>query len=196
MPLPILIRPPAGRSVQGEVAGRNRDSQPQNILGAIEACIPALRRYSAALLRDRDKADDAVHRCLLQALDSLHSMRADGDVKLRLFCILQQILDRTMRRRRFRSLTGAMPAHHGDTASPEPGQEEVGPWSDLLRRLECLPDRQRSVVLLISVENLTYTAAAAILGISATAVMQLLATGRERLRQVSTELSPDMGMIS
>jgi RNA polymerase sigma-70 factor (ECF subfamily) len=129
-------------------------------------------------------------------LDNLHSMQADADVKARLFRILQQILDRTMRRQRFRSLTRTMPSHQADARSREPGQEQVGPCRDLLRRLECLPERQRSAVLLISVENLTYTEAAAILGISATDVMQQLASGREQLRQTDVGLSPDMETVS
>ena len=43
------------------------------VLTRIEGCIPALRRYAAALLRNRDDADDLVHDCLVRALDKLHT---------------------------------------------------------------------------------------------------------------------------
>ena len=171
-----FYRPTAGRSAEPACGQR----QPKNILGSIEACIPALRRYSTALLRDRDKAEDAVRRCLLQALGNLQSMKADQDLKPRLFRILQKILDRAMRRQRFRSVI-AMPAHRVDTLRPEPGRQQLDSQSDLLKHLGCLSEQQRSVVLLICVENLTYTETAAILRIPITAVILKLASGRERL---------------
>ena len=171
-----FYRPTAGRSAEPACGQR----QPKNILGSIEACIPALRRYSTALLRDRDKAEDAVRRCLLQALGNLQSMKADQDLKPRLFRILQKILDRAMRRQRFRSVI-AMPAHRVDTLRPEPGRQQLDSQSDLLKHLGCLSEQQRSVVLLICVENLTYTETAAILKIPTTAVILQLARGREQL---------------
>ena len=50
-------------------------------VGLMEACIPALRRYAATLLRDRQEVDDLVHDCLVRALDQLHSRRADADMR-------------------------------------------------------------------------------------------------------------------
>jgi RNA polymerase sigma-70 factor (ECF subfamily) len=40
-------------------------------LAALEACIPALRRYAWALLRHGAEADDLVQDCLVRALDRL-----------------------------------------------------------------------------------------------------------------------------
>ena len=51
------------------------------VLTHIENCIPALRRYAAALLHNRQDADDLVQDCLVRALDKLHTRRDDADVR-------------------------------------------------------------------------------------------------------------------
>jgi len=48
------------------------------VMGSMEACVPALRRYARSLLRDRQEVDDLVHDCLVRALDQLHMRRDDG----------------------------------------------------------------------------------------------------------------------
>ena len=53
----------------------------------------------------------------------------------------------------------------------------------MLRGLDRLPEEQRSVVLLISVEDLSYAETAAVLGVPIGTVMSRLARGRERLRE-------------
>jgi hypothetical protein len=51
-------------------------------------CIPALRRYASALVRDHQEVDDLVHDCLVLALDRLNSFRDDGQLRAWLFAIL------------------------------------------------------------------------------------------------------------
>ena len=46
---------------------------------------------------------------------------------------------------------------------------------------------QRSVILLVSVEDLSYADAASVLGVPVGTVMSRLARGRERLRQLTDE---------
>jgi len=69
-------------------------------------------------------------------------------------------------------------------------------WRDMLRALERLPEEQRSVVLLVSVEDLSYAEAAAVLGIPIGTVMSRLARGRERLREYTgTEPRPTLRRV-
>jgi RNA polymerase sigma-70 factor (ECF subfamily) len=56
-----------------------------------------------------------------------------------------------------------------------------------MRGLNRLPVEQRSVILLVSVEDLSYAEAASVLGIPVGTVMSRLARGRERLRQYTEE---------
>ena len=54
---------------------------------------------------------------------------------------------------------------------------------DLLRALADLPEEQRSVLLLVAVEGLSYAGAARVLAVPIGTVMSRLARGRERLRR-------------
>jgi RNA polymerase sigma-70 factor (ECF subfamily) len=156
------------------------------VLSEIEACVPALRRYAVGLLRSRDEADDLVHDCLVRALDKLHTRRDDGEVRTWLFTILHNLFINQLRRRGSRPPAESLDEIHEAEHSQRPSQEDGLQWRDLLRDLERLPEEQRSVVLLISVEDLSYAEAAAVLGVPIGTVMSRLARGRERLRQFAS----------
>ncbi len=68
-----------------------------------------------------------------------------------------------------------------------PEQESGLQWRDLIRALNQLPVEQRAVILLVSVEDLSYAETAQVLGIPIGTVMSRLARGRERLRQMTDE---------
>ena|SRR3984957_5535455 len=155
------------------------------LLSEIEACVPALRRYAVGLLRSRDEADDLVHDCLVRALDKLHTKRDESDARTWLFTILHNLFISQMRRRRLRPVPETLDEIHEAAHSQRPSQEDGLQFRDLLRDLERLPEEQRSVVLLVSVEDLSYAEAAAVLGVPIGTVMSRLARGRERLRQLS-----------
>lgn len=157
------------------------------VLTQIEACIPALRRYAAALLRNRDDADDLVHDCLVRALDKLHTRRDDADVRAWLFTILHNLFVSQLRRTKARPASESLDETHEAAMSMRPDQESSLQWRDLIRGLNALPVEQRSVILLVSVEDLSYADAASVLGIPVGTVMSRLARGRERLRQLTEE---------
>lgn len=73
-----------------------------SVLALMEACIPALRRYAGALLRDRQEVDDLVHDCLVLALARLHTRRGDADLRAWLFAIMHNLYVSRFRRRRVR----------------------------------------------------------------------------------------------
>lgn len=58
---------------------------------------------------------------------------------------------------------------------------------DLLAALQRLPDDQRQIILLVSLEGVSYAEAAAITGVPVGTVMSRLSRGRERLRQLLAE---------
>ena len=156
-------------------------------LTRIEACIPALRRYATALLRSRDDADDLVHDCLVRALDKLHTRRDDADIRAWLFAIMHNLFVSQIRRGRTRPAGDPLDETHEATLGVRPDQENNLHFRDLLAALNKLPVEQRSVVLLVSVEDLSYAEAANVLGIPIGTVMSRLARGRERLRQLTEE---------
>jgi RNA polymerase sigma factor (sigma-70 family) len=152
-------------------------------LTRIEASIPALRRYATALLRNRDQADDLVHDCLVRALDKLHTRREEADVRAWLFTIMHNLFISQMRRRRARPVPETLDETNENAVGLPPVQEDRLHWRDLQRGLALLPEEQRSVILLVSVEDLSYAETAQVLGVPVGTVMSRLARGRERLRQ-------------
>jgi len=67
----------------------------------------------------------------------------------------------------------------------EGGQDSALEYRDLLRAFAILPEEQRSVLLLIGVEDLSYEEAARVLGVPIGTVMSRLSRGRERLRRLT-----------
>jgi len=148
----------------------------------LEPEIPALRRYAYALLRNDDAADDLVQDCLERALSRWYLRRRDGDLRAWLFTILRNLYISDLRRRRRRG------PHVGlDDAAAlglGPAQEAQVETRDLLVALDQLPEEQKSVLLLVGVEDFSYEETARILGIPLGTVMSRLARGRQRLRSL------------
>lgn len=155
------------------------------MLSTIEACIPALRRYALALLRDRQDADDLVHDCLVRALDRLHTHRDAGDIRAWLFSIMHNLFVTQTRHSRARPDTAALDDESSQSAPG--GQEMQLRWKELVGELNAMPDEQRAVVLLVCVEDLTYAEAARALGVPIGTVMSRLSRGRERLRRLNQD---------
>jgi RNA polymerase sigma factor (sigma-70 family) len=155
-----------------------------SVLTCIEACIPALRRYATALLRSREGADDLVHDCLVQALDKLDARRNDADVRAWLFSIMHNLFISQLRRSKARAARESLDEMHAANASTYPNQENSLRWRDLVRSLNRLPVEQRTVVLLVSVGDLSYAEAASVLGIPIGTVMSRLSRGRAQLREM------------
>jgi RNA polymerase sigma-70 factor, ECF subfamily len=150
----------------------------------IEAHIPGLRRFACALLRgDRQGADDLVQDCLERAVSRWHLRRADGDVRGWLYTILYNRFLTDKHRQRRRGVPDAlMEVAEAELPGVEGGQDWALEHRDLLRAFAALPEEQRSVVLLIGVEDLSYQQAARVLGVPIGTVMSRLSRGRERLR--------------
>lgn len=145
--------------------------------------VPALRRYAWALLRDREGADDLVQDCLERAVSRWRLRRHDGDLRAWLFAILHNLFIDGLRRRR-REGQAVDLDHVADLADPGIDPESRAILRDVLEGLDALPAEQRSVLLLVAVEDLSYEAAARVLGIPIGTVMSRLSRARERLRRV------------
>ena len=168
---------PGGRSSSGNAI------EQQTAL--IESHIPGLRRFACALLQgDRECADNLVRHCLEHALAGWHRRRLDADLRSWLYMILYNRFLGDQRRERQRR-----PSHRFSGFAQADLQDAGGRGHsalenpDLLRAFAELPQEQRSVLLLIGVDDFSYEQAARILSVPITTVMSQLSCGRERLRQ-------------
>jgi RNA polymerase sigma-70 factor, ECF subfamily len=151
----------------------------------LEEHIPGLRRFARALLHgNREAADDLVQDSLERALSRWQQRRRDGDLRSWIYTILYHrfVTDRKRQRRRgdHRSLSEVQEA---EQPGVEGGQDGALARRDLIRGLATLSEEQRSVLLLVGVEDFSYEEAARILGLPIGTVMSRLSRGRERLRR-------------
>jgi RNA polymerase sigma-70 factor, ECF subfamily len=152
---------------------------------SIEAHIPGLRRFARALVRgDRERADDLVQDSLERALSRWHLRRSEGDVRGWLFTILYNRFLSEQHRQQRRGVHDTLTeASESELPQIRGGQDDALEHRDLLRGFAALPEEQRSVLLLVAVEDLSYEQAARVLGVPIGTVMSRLSRGRERLRQ-------------
>ena len=142
---------------------------------SVEAMIPALRRYARALTRDADAADDLVQDTLVRALRS-ERLFLGGDVRSWLYTILTNLNKnrrRSLARRpQFTQLTENNPDASGTKAEGR----------DIERALATLVEEQRSVLLLVMLEGMSYREVADIQGVPIGTVMSRLARARAHVR--------------
>lgn len=151
------------------------------IASLLEPQIPGLRRYAWALLRDCEAADDLVQDTLERAI-SRWNQRREGDLRAWLFAIQRNLFINGIRQRKARG------THVGEEALndvPAPGlsPESHAGLHDVLKGLDALPEEQRSILLLIGVEDLSYEQAARVLDIPLGTVMSRLSRARAHLRE-------------
>ncbi len=142
--------------------------------------IPRLRRYARALTGDRLMADDLVQDTLERAWSKRHLWRRGSDLRAWMFTVMHNVYVNQVRAR-VADITIPLNGEAFDIpARGSPGDMlEVADIDAALRRL---PDEQREVLLLIALEQLSYSETAGALGIPVGTVMSRLYRARERVR--------------
>lgn len=146
---------------------------------AILAELPRLRRYARAMLGDRAAADDLVQDTLERAWSRSGQWRPGSDLRAWLFGIMHNLRVDQLRRAGIATLS--FDDEHIDVPT-RATQADLLEVRDLDAAMALLPEEQRSVLLLIALEEMSYQEVAATLGIPIGTVMSRLARGRERLR--------------
>jgi RNA polymerase sigma factor (sigma-70 family) len=140
--------------------------------------IPRLRRYARALVGDRATADDLVQDTLERAWAKLHLYRRGTDLRAWLFTVMHNVhVNRVRAVRLTDTLEDEMPE-----LAQRPAQGDALLVRDLDRAITRLPDEQRAVLLLVTLEEMSYEQVARTLGIPIGTVMSRLSRAREKLR--------------
>ena len=164
-------------------------SDPDTTAAAIEPHIPALRRYAWALLREREAADDLVQDCLERAVSRWHLRRRDADLRAWLFAIQRNLFVSGLRSHNRRGGVAGLD-EAADQPSPEAAPDRHLMARDALTLLGHLPEEQRSLLLLVGVEDLSYGDAARVFGVPVGTIMSRLSRARERLRRLIDQGEP------
>lgn len=158
----------------------------------LQPLIPALRRYARALLRSGEDADDLVQDVLERGIARWHQRRSDASLRAWLFSILHNLAMDRLRQGSRRGVAESIDTVPEARLATPPQQDDRILQGDVLALVGVLPDDQRSVLLLIGVEDLTYAEAALVLDVPIGTVMSRLSRGRERLRRMMAgEVGPE-----
>lgn len=150
--------------------------------------LPRLRRYARALTGDRHRADDLVQDTVERALRKTLLFRPGTRLDTWLLAIMHNLFINQLQAAR-RQTTSSLEELSIELGSPTDPQQVVAVL-DIEMALAQLPIEQRSVLLLVALEEHSYEDTAAILGIPVGTVMSRLARARERLRLVLAGEAP------
>ncbi len=139
------------------------------------------------MLRDAATADDLVQDCLERVVSRWHQHRTDGDVASWAYRILHNLAINHLRSAKRRGMHVALDDTEDSALSRPPSQEDALHHRDIAHALQELPVDQRSVLLLVTVEDMSYSEAAKVLDIPIGTIMSRLARARERLRRAVEE---------
>lgn len=149
------------------------------------ALLPRLRRFALGLTGSRDEADDLVQAACERALSRLHQWQPETRLDSWMFRIVKTIWIDQWRSDKARG-------EHVDLGNIEPlvgsnGRHTVEVRDTLdavCRAMQRLPDDQRLVLTLVSVDGLSYEEAATVLEVPVGTVMSRLARARCRLHEL------------
>jgi RNA polymerase sigma-70 factor (ECF subfamily) len=142
--------------------------------------IPRLRRYARALVGDRASADDLVQDTLERAWAKLHLYRRGTDLRAWLFTVMHNVhVNKVRATRVMDTLEDELPE-----LAQRAAQGDALLVRDLDRAIARLPSEQRAVLLLVTLEEMSYDDVARALGIPIGTVMSRLSRAREKLRMM------------
>ena len=146
------------------------------------AAIPRLRRYARSLVFDTQNADDLVQNVLERALAHWRQFDPRRDIVLWLLSIAHNAhLDALRRDRRLDVLPPERVTEAQDAMQSLGG--DAGLRLDLVAALERLTLDQRSALVLVLVEQLSYAEAAEVLQVPAGTVMSRVSRARVAMRE-------------
>lgn len=154
--------------------------------------IPRLRRYARALTGDRARADDLVQDTLERAMVKFHLWQEGSDLRAWMFTIMHNVFINQLRSQQ--SAASESLNDEAERVAVRPQQNDLLEVRDLQTALQKLPQEQREILLLIGLEQLSYSETAGVLGIPAGTVMSRLSRARERLRSLLDGETPAPGL--
>jgi len=148
----------------------------------IDQHIPNLRRYAGVLTHDPTAADDLLQDCVVNALSKSHLYRPGSNLRAWLFTILRNQHISGVRRQ-VRAGIAVDPDDAAPALATRPNQEHSLAVDALEAALQTLPDEQRVLIEMVSLEGLSYEDVARRHGLAIGTVKSRVSRGRSQLRR-------------
>jgi RNA polymerase sigma-70 factor (ECF subfamily) len=157
-------------------------------------CFDDVYRFALSLTRKVADAEDVVQETYLRAYRSWHTFQRGSDARRWLFTICHHAFNRTHERGRHQVELADGDIDHGHVARDEHLLARIDLAPALSHALDCLHEPYRSVVILVLVQDQSYEAAAAILGVPMGTVRSRLSRGRRLLQDMLATYGCDAGL--
>jgi RNA polymerase sigma-70 factor (ECF subfamily) len=167
-------------------------SPPFDFHAALKDCLPNLRQQAVALTRNRADADDLVQTAVVSALAAQGSFMPGTNFRAWMTRILRNRFISNIRARRENVALDDVPS---GMMARSGGQEESLAMRELRHHLGRLPADQRLVLMLISVQGLSYDEVSEQLDVPVGTLKSRVFRARRQLQEwlLGEETSPDQG---
>lgn len=178
--------------IRSSVRKRRVESGPEWVVGKrrkqtlkeeLPLHIRSLNRYALALTRDGDEAHDLVQDCCTMALDNEHRFERGTNLRAWLFTIMHnRHISRVRKRNRHEE---HVPYSEATAWLAHPSNQLARlEFRDLVVALDQLDEEFREVLILVSVEGLSYKEVAEVLDVPVGTVTSRLSRARATLRRL------------
>ncbi|HVC55041.1 MAG TPA: RNA polymerase sigma factor [Stellaceae bacterium] len=147
------------------------------------AVLPRLRRFARGLAGSAAEADDLVQAACERALARAHQFEEGSRFDSWMFRIVQTIWIDQLRARDVRKEDGDVADERLGSDIPVRRIEARLALSEVRRAVELLPPDQRTTLMLVTVDGLSYKEAAQVAGVPVGTIMSRLARARVALQQ-------------
>jgi RNA polymerase sigma-70 factor (ECF subfamily) len=147
------------------------------------AVLPRLRRFARGLTGKANDADDLVQAACERALARAHQYEAGTRFDSWMFRIVQTIWIDQVRARDVRKEDGDVAEERLGSDEPVRRIEARLALGEVRQAVERLPPDQRTTLMLVTVEGLSYKEAAVVAGVPVGTIMSRLARARTALQQ-------------
>ena len=147
------------------------------------AVLPRLRRFARGLAGAAAEADDLVQAACERALARAHQFEEGTRFDSWMFRIVQTIWIDQLRARGVRNENGDVAEERLGTDEPVRRIEARLALAEIRLAVERLPPDQRTTLMLVTVEGLSYKEAAAVAGVPVGTIMSRLARARVALQR-------------
>jgi RNA polymerase sigma-70 factor (ECF subfamily) len=153
----------------------------------LQSELPHLRRFARALAGDASLADDLVQDCIERALTKSNLYDPARPMRGWLYAMLRNLFINGLRRNARSMVVKSIDnLFEGEDAAP-PQQEHQISVAEIAAALDRLPAQQREVLVLVSLEEMSYREAAEITGVPIGTVMSRLSRARMLLKDILEE---------
>ena len=144
--------------------------------------LPRLRRFARTLTQDTADADDLVQSACERAITRFGQWQPGTRLDAWVYTMMRNLWISELRKRKVRTGQGTVDSATAELASPTISAEDMTFAGQVSRMVHMLPDGLSSVLLLVGIEEHSYSETAEILDIPIGTVMSRLSRARATLR--------------